>query len=151
MRSRRIIPRVRDTLRRARDANRRPDTYMQRVFTLRRTANALLVGVDAEENAQSAARPGEAYRDGQAVPLDIAEVDVGKDFINDEFGSVLRAHAPVRNRSGQIIGAVVVEAPSTWVDLKMRPIRISALAAMFLACLMAVPQRFTSVSGPAAR
>jgi adenylate cyclase len=130
---------LRATLRRVRDANRRPDTYMQRVFTVGRSNNALLIGVDAEENVQSAARPGEAYRDGQAISLDLAKLDVGQNFISDEFGEVLRAHAPVRNRLGQIIGAVVVEAPASWVDHKMRPIRVSALVAMFLAGLVAIP------------
>jgi adenylate cyclase len=133
---------LRNTLRQARNANRRPDTYMQRVFTVRQavgSAKALLVGVDAEESIQSAAHAGEAYRDGQATQIDITQSEVAQQFIGDEFGSVLRAHAPVRNRQGQIVGAVVVEAPSGWVDQKMRPIRISALFAMSLAALISIP------------
>jgi adenylate cyclase len=133
---------LRSTLRQVRNANRRPDTYMERVFTVRHAAGgakALLVGVDAEESIQSAAHPGEAYRDGQAAPMDMTQVDVAENFIGDEFGSVLRAHAPVRNRLGQIVGAVVVEAPAGWVNQKMLPIRRSALAAMLLAFLISVP------------
>jgi len=76
---------------------------------------------------------------GQATPIDITQTEVAQTFISDEFGSVLRAHAPVRDHSGQIVGAVMVEAPAIWVDLKMRPIRVSALFAMLLAVLISVP------------
>jgi adenylate cyclase len=130
---------LRAALQRARDANRRPDTHMQRVFTVSRSGDALLVGVDAEESSQSAAHAGEAYRDGVTAPFDVSRVDVGDSLISDEFGTVLRAHAPVRNRAGEIVGAVVVEAPAERVDLKMRPIRISSFFAMLLSVLIAVP------------
>jgi hypothetical protein len=56
---------LRDTLRRVRDANRRPDTYMKRVFTVMQAKSdpsVLLVGVDAEESLQNSAHPGETYR-----------------------------------------------------------------------------------------
>jgi sensor histidine kinase regulating citrate/malate metabolism len=64
---------------------------------------------------------------------------VSDEFITDEFGTFLRGHAPIRNRAGQVVGAVVVEAPSEWVQAKMNPIRLSALAALLLAALLAVP------------
>lgn len=130
---------LRETLRRARDANRRPDTYMQRVFAVRSAGQALLVSADAEENVQSAAHAGEAYRDGQATSIDVTQTEVADAFISDEFGNVLRAHAPVRNRAGEIVGAVVVEAPADWVEQKMRPIHMSAFIAMLLAMLISIP------------
>jgi len=133
---------LRDTLRRVRDANRRPDTYMKRVFTVMKAggdSGALVVGIDPEENRQSAAHVGEAYRAGSSAPLDLAATEVGQEFITDEFGTFLRAHAPVRNHAGQIVAAVVVEAPSDWVASKMLPLRISALCAMLLASLLAIP------------
>ncbi len=133
---------LRETLRRVRDANRRPDTQMKRVFTVMPAAgdpSTLLIGVDPEESRRIAAHPGEAYRSGTSKPFDLSATEVGEDFINDEFGTFLRGHAPVRNHAGQLVGAVVVEASSEWVEAKMSPIRLSALAALLLAALLAVP------------
>jgi adenylate cyclase len=133
---------LRETLRRARDANRRPDTQTKRFFTVmtaKGDPGALLVGVDPEESRGLAAHPGEAYRSGQAKPLDLSATEVGEEFITDEFGTFLRGHAPVKNHAGQVVGALVVEASSDWVEAKMSPIRFSALAAMFLAALVAIP------------
>ncbi|MES1260094.1 MAG: adenylate/guanylate cyclase domain-containing protein [Acidobacteriota bacterium] len=133
---------LRDTLRRVRDANRRPDTNMKRVFSVMAEPGdpkTLLVGVDPEEDKQVAAHPGEAYRSGQMSPIDMEKTEVGQEFIADEFGTFLRAHAPVRNRAGKTVGAVVVEASSDWVAAKMLPIRLSSLFAMLLASLLAIP------------
>ncbi len=133
---------VRNLLRRARDANRRPDTYMKRVFTIQQAPSdpkVLLVGVDAEESLENAARPGEVYRTSAATPVNIAQASVGEDFVTDEFGTFLRSFAPVRDASGHVVGAVVVEATARGVESKMRPIRVSALLSMLLATLLAVP------------
>ena len=52
---------LRATLKRVRDANRRPDTYMKRVFTVVKTKdnpNALTVAVDSDENPATMAHAG---------------------------------------------------------------------------------------------
>jgi len=131
-----------DTLRRVRDANRRPDTYMKRVFTVVRSgadSRVLLVAADPEENPQLAAHPGEAYRAGDGAAVRIDKPTVEDRFITDEFGTFLRGYAPVRDRRGNIAGAVIVEATAQWVELKMDRVPIAAAGAMLLAILIAVP------------
>lgn len=131
-----------DTLRRARDANRRPDTYMKRVFAVVKAKydpNVLLVAVDPEENPAMVARPGEVYRPGPQRVMDIGKATVEDNFITDEFGRFLRSWAPVRDRDGHLVGAVVVEAPIGWVESKMRPILLSGFVSMLLAALVAIP------------
>jgi len=133
---------LRIVLRRARDANRRPDTYMKRVFTILPAPSdpkVLLVGVDAEESLENAAHPGEVYRTSGSTPVNVAQASVGEDFVTDEFGTFLRSFAPVRDASGHIVGSVVVEATARGVESRMRPIRISALLSMLLATLLAAP------------
>src|SRR3954467_14657323 len=61
---------LRLALRRARDANRRPDTQMKRGFVVTRSAedpSIFLILSDAEENSHVAGRAGEVYR--SAKPL----------------------------------------------------------------------------------
>ncbi len=130
------------TLRTVRDANRRKDTYMQRVFTVmpsKQDPKVLLIGVDPEENFANAGRVGEVYRAGTREPFDITQPIVEESFVTDEFGTWLRSHAPVRDASGAIVGAVVVEAPEGWVESKMQPIAMSGLAALLLAAGLTIP------------
>ena len=83
--------------------------------------------------------PGEIYRPGSEKLLDIQQPLVEDDFITDEFGTFLRSWAPVRDHSGNITGAIIVEAPATWVEFKIRPILLSSLFAMLLAGVLAIP------------
>jgi methyl-accepting chemotaxis protein len=133
---------LRETLKNVRNANQRPDTYMKRVFTVIRNKddpNALTIAVDPEENPSIRAHAGEVYRPGKQQMAAIKQPVVEDDFITDEFGTFLRSWAPVRDHSGRIAGAVVVEAPASWVDLKMQPILMSGLFSMLLAGVLAIP------------
>ena len=133
---------LRETLKRVRDANRRPDTFMKRVFTVIKAAddpNGLTIAVDPEENPAIRAHAGEVYRPGKQQLAGITQPMVEDDFITDEFGTFLRSWAPVRDHSGQIAGAVIVEAPASWVDSKVRPILLSGLFSMLLAAVLAIP------------
>jgi adenylate cyclase len=133
---------LRETLKRVRNANQRPDTYMKRVFTVvksKEDANGLTIAVDPEENPSIRAHAGEVYRPGKQQMAGIQQPVVEDDFITDEFGTFLRSSAPVRDHSGRIAGAVIVEAPATWVDFKMRPILLSGLFSMLLAGVLAIP------------
>ena len=132
---------LRQQLRRVRDANRRKDTQMQRVFTVMRApqdSKVLLVTVDSEESLENSARVGEVYRTGGAA-IDIDQTVAEENFTSDEFGNWLRGHAPVRDSSGNV---VVVEASTTWVESRMKPIALSALGSLLLAALIAVPGTF---------
>jgi adenylate cyclase len=133
---------LRQTLRRVRDANRRKDTYMKQVFTVMRSVQdpkVLLIGVDPEESLDNAAHAGDVYRGGTAESIRIDQTVVEDAFIKDEFGSWLRGYAPVRDLSGQVVGAVVVEAPADWVESQIRPIGISGLLSLLLAVVLALP------------
>lgn len=131
---------LRRTLRRARNANRRRDTYMKRMFTVvpsKEDPNVLLIAVDSEESLQNAGRLGEVYRGRKLERLNDPVVE--DSFVTDEFGTWLRAHAPVRDANGQIAGIVVVEAPSDWVEGKLRPISLSGMLALAFAVLLSLP------------
>jgi adenylate cyclase len=133
---------LRETLRQVRNANQRPDTYMKRVFTVIKAAddpNGLTIAVDPEENPSTRGHAGEVYRPGNQQLAGIQQPVVEDDFITDEFGTFLRSWAPVRDHSGQIAGAVIVEAPASWVDSKVRPILLSGLFSMLLAAVLAIP------------
>ena len=130
---------LRDTVRRVRDVNQRKDTHVQHAFTVMQSPadpSVLEIGIDSEEN--SAANAGEVYR-SQAQPLDITKTEVEDSFSTDEFGTTLRAHAPVRDRQGNVVGAVVLEANVAWVEGKLRPMLWASIAAMALALGLAVP------------
>jgi adenylate cyclase len=134
-----------ETLRKVRNANRRKDTYFERMFTVMRSSqdpSVLLFGVDGEERLENHGRIGEVYRAGSRETINIDEAKVEDSFIQDEFGTFLRAHAPVRDRTGKIIGAVVVASSVTWVESKLWPIAESALLALFLAVGITIPVVF---------
>jgi adenylate cyclase len=133
---------LRDSLRRVRDANRRPDTFMKRVFAVVKSKDnprVLVVAVDPEEDPQLTAHAGEAYRPGAQAIANIDSSAVEENFITDEFGTFLRSWSPVRDSSGNVAGAVIVEAPVGWVESRMTPIRMSGLGSMALAVLIAIP------------
>jgi adenylate cyclase len=133
---------LRDTLRRVRDANRRPDTYMKRVFAIvpaKDDPKVLLIAADPEENRETAAHAGEVYRPGSQPVLDISKEWVGDTFITDEFGTFLRSGAPVYDSAGKLTGGVIVEAPVGWVESKMQPILLSGILSLLLAALITIP------------
>ena len=139
---------LRDTLRRVRDANRRSDTYMKRLFTVtksRQDPSVLLITVDPEESLTEASHPGDVYRALSASAVDFSKPNADNTYTRDEFGKFLRASAPVRDPAGQVVGLVIVEAPEEWVKSVMRPILFSGLGSLLLAALLAVPvARFAS-------
>lgn len=133
---------LRETLKRVRNANQRADTFMKRVFTVvksKEDPNGLTIAVDPEENPSIRGHAGEVYRQGKEQLAGIQQPVVENDYVTDEFGTFLRSWAPVRDHSGRIAGAVVVEAPDTWVDSRVRPILLSGLFSMLLAVLLAIP------------
>jgi adenylate cyclase len=134
--------RIQETLKRVWAANSKWGTRMK-VFTVVKTAenpNALTVAVDPNPGSETKAHAGEIYRPGSKKVPDIRQPTVEENFITDEFGKpVLRASAPVLDASGGIAGAVIVEAPETWVELKMRPILSSVIFSLLLAIGFAVP------------
>lgn len=129
-------------LRSIRDANRRPDTYMKRVFAVVKSnddPSLLLIAVDAEDNPDIAGHAGEIYRPGTHDIADINVPGAGEKFITDEFGTFLRSWAPVRDHAGAVVGAVIVEASMSRVEGKLDPVLIAGALSLLLAILIAVP------------
>lgn len=129
-------------LRGIRNANRRPDTYMRRVFTVVKAKddpNGLVIAVDSEDNPETAAHPGEVYRPGTQGLMNIQKAGVDNTFNTDEFGTFLRSWSPVYDHAGHLAGGVIVEAPVGRVELKLQPILISELLSLLVAILIAVP------------
>jgi adenylate cyclase len=131
-------------LRRALAANVNDETKLKRLFTVmpaREDRSVLLVGVDPMEGLHHV-RAGEVYRAVGAPAIDVSKPQVEDRFVTDEFGTSLRAYAPVRDSSGQVVGAVIVQSASTWVESKLRPAMFSVFAALSLAALLSLPAAF---------
>jgi len=131
------------SMREVRDANRRKDTQVQRMFTVVPNSDnpaILEVAVDPEESPALKGHAGEVYR--TQVPLDIATATVEEQYSTDQFGHFLRAHAPVRDRNGNIVGAVIAQANVDWVQGKLRPLAEAGLLALGCSLLLAIPVAF---------
>ena len=129
------------SLREVRDANRRKDTQIQRMFTLLASPESpglLEIGVDPEEQPALKGHAGEIYRSEGAV-IDISQATVEDQFSRDQFGHYLRAHAPVRDASGKVIGAVIAQARADWVEGKLRPLAEAAFGSLGIALVLSVP------------
>jgi adenylate cyclase len=126
-----------------RNANRRKDTQVERVFTLAPSTDnpaVLEIAADGEPDLSIKGRAGEVYR--PLVRLDVATASVEDQYSSDQFGHFLRAHAPVRDGNGKIVGAVVVQASVAWVQAQLRPLAEAGILALGLALLLAVPVAF---------
>ena len=136
-------------LKAVRDANRRKDTDVRRVFAVVERGGLLHIAADAEEDPALMGRAGELYRT-QGVPLQWETAAAEQDFSTDEFGRYLRAHAPVRGRDGKVVGAVIVQASVEWVEGKLRPMKQAGLGALGLTLILSIPVAFW-LSGRASR
>jgi adenylate cyclase len=133
---------LKSTLARVKDANRRQDTYIKRIFTVMRSpadGKTVLISLDSDRDPSTAAHTGEVYRSALGAPIDFTKAVVEESFAVDEFGKMLRASAPVRDRAGNIAGVLVVEAQAEWVESLLRPVAFSGIGALMLACVLAVP------------
>src|ERR1700733_10270872 len=128
-------------LKEVRAVNRRKDTQVERIFTVVQDAGLLHVAVDAEENPALMGHAGEVYRP-QGTPLRWEATEVDEHFSIDEFGRYLRAHAPVRDRDGKIVGAVVAQSRVDWVEGKLWAIKVAGMVALALSLVLAIPVAF---------
>jgi adenylate cyclase len=107
--------RIRDLLRRIRNANRREDTRVSYLYTVARSAEAphlLMFVVDAEEDPAKVSHLGDVVRAQELKDIDISKPQVFDDFIQDEWGRWLTAFYPIRNSEGEAIAAVAVDIDS---------------------------------------
>ena len=147
---------MREALRRARDANRRADTWVKYVFAVHRSPadpRVILIGIDPEEYPAERARFGEVYHTSRNLADLVDRTVVDSEISTDEFGRWLAANAPIRDRAGRVVGAIVTEFSDTRVRQQMRPLLVSGLLAMALAILSSLGAAWllsTHVSRPLA-
>jgi len=107
-------------LRAVRDANRREDVWVDRIFTLagaRENPRVVEYGVDTEEHFEYAKHPGDVYvRDGHPVEIGIDGVDRLAHKLSGFQAGYNNAFAAVRDKSGRLageIGVTLEPAPSS--------------------------------------
>ena len=105
-------------LRAVRDANRRENVWIDRIFTLvgaREDPRVVEYGVDSEGRFDYAKHPGEVYfRDGHPVEIGIDGVNRLAQKLSGFQAGYNTAFAPVRDKSGRLvveIGVTLVPAP----------------------------------------
>ena len=126
-------------LRRARDANRRDDTYIKWVYTLmpaRENPNVLVYGVDAEESFADKSHVGEVYRRITGTQVKYGELYAETDLHEDAWGTWLSAYAPVKDSTGQTVCVVGVDYSAQRVTLKMRPLFIGLMLSLAVGALL---------------
>jgi len=120
-------------LRAIRDANRRKDTFVRFVYTVifdPAHPRDLRFGVDAEEDPRFKANLGDTWEEKQDPPLSFAEQQVDSNFTQDRWGVWLSANAPIRDRTGAVVGALGVDLQADDVKARLNTIKISLLSAL---------------------
>jgi adenylate cyclase len=94
-------------------------------------SNAAVVGINPEENRRLSSRFGQKYRSTRRINLTSDQVRVDEELHRDEFGEGLAARAPIRDRSGVVVGRLVVSFTSEGLADKQRPLLIDGLLVTF--------------------
>ncbi len=132
-------------LRRARDANRRRDTYVKYLYSMRpypqdpKTAEFVL---DAEEEGVNKSNVGDVYKsENPNYLVRFNEFQADEEFVSDQWGLWLTANAPIRDASNQTVGAIGVDVSATEAIERLKglfwhgalALGVSLIAAYFLA------------------
>jgi adenylate cyclase len=100
------------TLRQVRNANRRKDTYVQRIFTLSvssRDPSALQYGVDTAESLENIHQVGDIYRlAGSPVTGGLASLLPHTNVAYEAWARFNTAYAPIYNHNRELVGVVAV-------------------------------------------
>jgi adenylate cyclase len=136
---------LRAQLQKIRNANRRQDVSVERLFTLvpaRENSNMVEYGVDAEERFEFVHHAGDIYtRDGAPVSIGIEGIDKLADRLERFQAGYNAAFAPVRDGSGKLIaelGIVGALAPSSTLHQVGPQILFSFGLTMVLALVVAM-------------
>ncbi|MCW5977341.1 MAG: HAMP domain-containing protein [Bryobacteraceae bacterium] len=136
---------LRKQIARARDVNRREDTWVKNVITIYpspKDPKVFLIGVDPEESVAGSARPGEVYRMLRGEIPSIESVHVDRQFTEDEWGKALTATAPIKDAAGNVVAAVRVEFSAERVHQRLEPILYSGLAVLAAVTLLSLAGAF---------
>jgi adenylate cyclase len=145
---------IANTLKKARDANRRDDTWVENLYTMKPmvgTSSTLAYGVDCEESRENKSGVDQALKitKGRIPVLGQQGVD-RDDFSADQWGQWLSANVPVKDRSGNLVAAVGVDLPASFVQAKLNRLKYAGFLCL---CLGIVSAAVVGVvlSGRAAR
>lgn len=129
--------RIKETLKKARDANQRGDTWVENIYTMKPKVgapNTLAYGVDAEESAEKISAVDQALMITKGrIPV-LGQRGVDRDgFSGDQYGQWLSANAPVKDRSGNLVAAVGVDLPDSFVQAKLDHLKLASLPGFAIA------------------
>jgi adenylate cyclase len=131
---------IRDDLKRARDANRRPDIYVKYIVTLVPSAedpHLMAYAVDPEENLADRSNAGDIYRPvGEPIMLGTSRVN--KQLITDAWGTWMSAFAPVSDGHGKIVAELEVDAAADYWLGPLRWLAIRTGAGMAIGLVFAI-------------
>lgn len=139
---------LRASLRAVRDANRRKDVWVDRIYTLvgaPENPRVVEYGIDTEEHFEFAKHPGDVYfRGGRPVEIGIEGIDRLAGRLSGFQAGYNNAFAPLRDRSGRLVaevGVTLIPAPaSTLRELSAQilvPFAFTAALAVAMALLLA--------------
>ena len=118
-------------LRAARDANRRDDVFIKYLYTLTHAPQdpgTAVFGVDPEESLADKSHLGDVYKattGGRKFRLDETRAD--SEFLQDQWGTWLAAHHPVRDSAGVPVAAVGVDLSASAAMTEVRQLLLSGL------------------------
>lgn len=124
---------LRDQIRRAREANRRPDFSVKYLYTQTTSPSepgVIRFAVDADEERSSAAAVGEVYRSRLTNPFNVDQYQYDKVWTKDSWGEFLSANAPIKDHEGKVVAALGVDVESSQVKRQMGRVLHIALAGL---------------------
>lgn len=110
-------------LRRVRDANRRPDTFVKFCYTMMNPPGhkeVVQFGADAEESAEDVSHVGDVYKEEVNNGNGLDVLGVSRHYVTDEWGTWLSAWAPLKDSSGHSVAAVGVDFSADKVNQRLR-------------------------------
>jgi len=118
-------------------ANRRNDLYVIYIYTIRPSPtrpNDIEVVVDASENAQVFASPGDLYPEANRIGIlqHIHELWSPKHLVTDRWGSFLAGYAPVLNSQGQYAATLGVNLSAQYVFQELNRFKLLAGVTLIL-------------------
>ncbi|MGD2169364.1 MAG: adenylate/guanylate cyclase domain-containing protein [Chlamydiota bacterium] len=130
-----------------RNVNRRPDIYVQYLYTVHRDPNDafnILIGVDADEDPKTFLPPGKVYEEGVEIKIadHIEEYYVPENFVEERWGKFLSAYTPILDKQGNFIASMVVNVRATDVLQKLHFLIFLGVIAIGIAFLLSLTVAF---------
>lgn len=129
---------VRDYLRKARDANRLPNTYVKFLYTLKpdpKDPKSVIFLVDAEETPKDVSHVGDTNHGAvkDQFPTHVEERYSFGQMNSDEWGTWLTGYAPVYDSQGKYVGSVGADISATLILQALNHLLYFALPSLIAA------------------